>query len=226
MISKETGKMSKSFQLSLMELESDELADTVIPDTEINAKIHMKTDTFTKVISDMDSVKEIDSISFVGTEKGIKVIGNNPNGDNVKVKLETIGATVEMLKQKKFTLSYALKYVKYMSKGIKVSDQVDISLSETAPLCVSYKIIKSSVIVDDDVEDDEKEDKEAGQKRKRKTKESSRKKRKVEGPTIGYVNMYLAPKLEEEIEEPEEPEEEKKTVKKFVKKIRPKKKKE
>jgi len=124
-----SGKIKRSFNLSLIDVEGEEKA---LPQLEFTSRVEMSSLDFSGVIEDCSIVA--DSCSFITREGKFMVEAKGLN--SAKAEFSGDEARIEAKDAKS---RYSLEYLQKFTKAGKLADKVMINFSDDYPLKLEYK---------------------------------------------------------------------------------------
>lgn len=130
------------FQMKLMDIDAEQLG---IPETEYKAVIHMPSGDYQRICKDLSSLSDkIETVTISANKEGIKfsVNGEFGNGNIVIRQNEAVDsgdATIIDLEEP-VELSFNLRYLTNFAKAASLSPMVTLSMNQSSPLVVEYKI--------------------------------------------------------------------------------------
>lgn len=134
------GERCSEFAMKLVDIDSDQVG---IPETDYSAVIKMPSGEFARVCRDLSNFGE--SLTICVTKEGLKFSVKGDTMGNASMKFQSTGTgddskdvSIEM--NDPCTLTFAVKYLNYFTKGGTLSDQVTLSLSQDTPLVVEYQV--------------------------------------------------------------------------------------
>eukprot|EP00164_Ancoracysta_twista_P001915 GFYU01002514.1.p1 GENE.GFYU01002514.1~~GFYU01002514.1.p1 ORF type:complete len:260 (-),score=96.57 GFYU01002514.1:314-1093(-) len=135
----ETEKIA-DFELKLMDIDSEHLG---IPDTEYKAVVRMPAAEFQRICRDLTTLGETVVIS--ATKEGVIFSASGDIGTGNITLRQTPQETkaenqVSIELTEPVSLTFALNYLNQFSKATGLSDTVTLSMSDSVPLAVEYKI--------------------------------------------------------------------------------------
>jgi proliferating cell nuclear antigen len=129
------GASTRTFSIPLIELEEKEQK---IPELNFSVTITTPCSVFNSAIEDADIVAE--SVTFIADDKKFVV---QAEGDLSKAKVEIKGDDTKIVTHTKDTIKskYSVEYLKKMTSGSKLAENVDLSFNKDYPLKLEYKEI-------------------------------------------------------------------------------------
>jgi proliferating cell nuclear antigen len=133
-----SGSRSSTFEMNLMELDSDHLQ---IPDTEYATCVKMPSSDFTRIVKDLQAFGEVCSIDVKKLSVEFHVEGD-AGKVSMKVKQdmshknESEWTTIDT--EERLKMNFGLKYLAVFTKAQGISDQVGLYLMEGVPMYVTY----------------------------------------------------------------------------------------
>ncbi len=130
------GNTTRTFSLPIIELEEKEQK---VPDLSFAASIKTSTTLFNEAIEDADIVAE--SVVFEAEPKKLTLMAE---GDLSKAKIDiNDGDSTKIITEgeDKVKAKYSIEYLKKMTGGSKLSNEVSIQLNKDYPLKLEYKSV-------------------------------------------------------------------------------------
>ncbi|MFW6014561.1 MAG: proliferating cell nuclear antigen (pcna) [Candidatus Nanoarchaeia archaeon] len=130
------GKNTRKFSLPIIELEEKEQK---VPELKFPVSINTKAANLTEAIEDVDIVAE--SVTFEGDPNKLQIYAEGdlskanieiPKDEDTKISADT---------QNKVRSKYSVEYLKKMTAGSKLADNVEISFDNDYPVMIEFKAV-------------------------------------------------------------------------------------
>ncbi len=130
------GNSKRTFSIPILELESK---DQKVPDLKFAVDVNTSTTILEEAIEDVDVVA--DSVCLESDGK-IFVISAEGDLSQARIEINADESTrIDVKTPGKAKSRYSIEYLKKMSKGSKLTNDVTLSFSKDYPLKISYKLV-------------------------------------------------------------------------------------
>jgi proliferating cell nuclear antigen PCNA len=142
-ISFQGGKVSKYFQLPLINVDNDLLNTSTIKETEIDLTIESKT--FCDLINQLLIFDETLTLTFSEDKIDMKSSGND-GSMNVEMKIDDI-KEYAIAEDTTLVQSYSLKYIHLMCQFNKLAGEMTMGFSKDKPMTMKYDLLDESQVL-------------------------------------------------------------------------------
>ena len=136
------GEFKKRFKMSLVDYDYEEL---FVPNVDYDAELSLSSKQINEIFSQLNNFG--DDITIECSENNVSLTTNGITGEmKVDIQIEDLNSFA-IVEDEEVTINYSLSYINKMCITNKLSNDIEISLSKTYPMRISYDLGDDSFMV-------------------------------------------------------------------------------
>jgi proliferating cell nuclear antigen len=136
------GEFKKRFKMTLVEYDYEEL---IVSNIDYDAELSLSSKQLNEIFSQLNNFG--DDITFECSENNVSLTTNGVTGEmKVDIQIEDLNSFA-IVEDEEVSINYSLSYINKMCVTNKLSTDIELSLSKTAPMKISYDLGEDSLMV-------------------------------------------------------------------------------
>jgi len=136
------GEFKKRFKMSLVEYDYEELN---IPNVDYDAELSLSSKQINEIFTQLNNFG--DDITIECSENNVSLTTNGITGEmKVDIQIDDLNS-FSIVEDEEVTINYSLSYINKMCITNKLSNDIELSLSKSSPMKISYDLGDDSFMV-------------------------------------------------------------------------------
>ena len=136
------GEFKKTFKMTLVDYDYEEM---IIPNVDYDAELSLSSKQINEIFSQLNNFG--DDITIECSENNVSLTTNGIAGEmKVDIQIDDLSSFV-IVEDEEVTIKYSLCYINKMCITNKLSNDIELSLSKTSPMKISYSLGDDSYMI-------------------------------------------------------------------------------